>query len=128
MALTRKSLKAMGIDEEKIEQIIEMHSETVEGLTGDMKRYKEDAEKLPSVQKKVAELEELSAQHAKDPYKVKYEGVKEEFDAYKKTVEGSKAMETKRAAYKKLLADCSISDKRHDATMKIADFDAIKIV
>jgi hypothetical protein len=35
MALTRKMLKAMGIEEEKIEQIIEAHAETVDGLKED---------------------------------------------------------------------------------------------
>ena len=32
MSLTRKMLKAMGIEEEKIDQIIEAHSETVDSL------------------------------------------------------------------------------------------------
>lgn len=31
MALTRKMLKAMGIGEEQIEEIIEAHTETVDG-------------------------------------------------------------------------------------------------
>ena len=32
MALTRKMLKAMGIEDDKIDQIIEAHTETVDGL------------------------------------------------------------------------------------------------
>ena len=32
MALTRKMLKAMGIEDEKIEQIIEEHVESIDGL------------------------------------------------------------------------------------------------
>ena len=35
MAFTRKMLKAMGIDEDKIEQIIEAHAETVDALQDD---------------------------------------------------------------------------------------------
>ena len=50
MALTRKFLKAMGIEEEKIEEIISAHSETVTGLKEEAEKYKADAEKLPSVQ------------------------------------------------------------------------------
>ena len=49
MALTRKMLKAMGIEDEKIDQIIEAHSETVDALKEQRDQYKADAEKLPEV-------------------------------------------------------------------------------
>ena len=58
MALTRKSLKAMGLTDEQVDSIIEMHSETVDGLKEQVKNYKADAEKLPNVQK---ELDDLKA-------------------------------------------------------------------
>ena len=35
MSLTRKMLKAMGIDEEKVDQIIETHAETVDALNAE---------------------------------------------------------------------------------------------
>lgn len=56
MALTRKSLKAMGLTDEQVDSIIEMHSETVDGLKEQVKTYKADAEKLPSVQKELDDL------------------------------------------------------------------------
>lgn len=65
MSLTRKMLKAMGIEEEKIEQIIEAHTETVDAL----KAYKEDADKLKNVQR---ELDDLKAA-GDGGYKEKYE-------------------------------------------------------
>ena len=43
MALTRKMLKAMGIEDEKIDQIIEAHTETVDALKVERDQYKEDA-------------------------------------------------------------------------------------
>ena len=49
MALTRKSLKAMGLTDEQVDSIVEMHTETVDGLKADIAKYKGDAEKLPSV-------------------------------------------------------------------------------
>ena len=36
MALTRRALKAMGIEDEKIDEIINMHTETVDGLKADV--------------------------------------------------------------------------------------------
>lgn len=58
MSLTRKMLKAMGIEDDKIEQIIEAHTETVDGLKADITKYKADAEKLPAVQKELDGLKE----------------------------------------------------------------------
>lgn len=58
MALSRKSLKAMGLTDEQVDSIIEMHAETVDGLKEEIHKYKADAEKLPGVQK---ELDDLKA-------------------------------------------------------------------
>ena len=44
MALTRKMLKAMGIEDEKIDQIIEEHVESIDGLKAERDRYKAGAE------------------------------------------------------------------------------------
>ena len=97
MALTRKMLKAMGIEEEKIDQIIDAHAETVDGLKADIEKYKGNAEKLPAVQK---ELDDLKAK-GDDGWKEKHDNVKKEFDSYKSGVE---AKETKAAKEKAVRA------------------------
>lgn len=97
MALTRKMLKAMGIEEEKIDQIIDAHAETVDGLKADIEKYKGDAEKLPTIQK---ELDDLKAK-GDDGWKEKHDNVKKEFDSYKSGVE---AKETKVAKEKAVRA------------------------
>lgn len=56
MSITRKFLKAMGIEDDKIEQIIDAHTETVDGLKADVDKYREDALKLPDVQKELNDL------------------------------------------------------------------------
>ncbi len=53
LALTRRALKAMGIEDEKIDEIITMHTDTVDGLKADVAKYKADAEALPEVQKQL---------------------------------------------------------------------------
>ncbi|WP_154515872.1 MULTISPECIES: hypothetical protein [unclassified Collinsella] len=45
MALTRKMLKAMGIEDEKIDQIIEEHAESANALTTQSDEFKEAAGK-----------------------------------------------------------------------------------
>ena len=72
MALTRKLLKSMGIEEDKIDQIIDAHAETVDGLKDKLKTAEADSEKLKAVQR---ELDDLKAK-GDDPYKKKYEDAK----------------------------------------------------
>ena len=82
MALTRRALKAMGIEDEKIDEIITMHTDTVDGLKADVAKYKADAEALPEVQKQLEKAQADLEAGKKDSYKVKYEALKEEFEGY----------------------------------------------
>ena len=59
MALTRKMLKAMGIEDEKIDQIIEEHVESIDGLKAERDRYKAGAEEAEGLRK---QLEEAKAE------------------------------------------------------------------
>lgn len=117
MALTRKLLKSMGIEDEKIEQIIEAHTETVEALKDERDEYKEKADKFDGVQK---ELEGLKAKGDESPYKVKYEAIKEEYENFKKEVEGKETHATKEQAFRQILKECGISEKRIDSVVKVS--------
>lgn len=119
MALTRKFLKALGIEDEKIDQIIDAHTETVEGL----KAYKADAEKLADVQK---ELETLKAK-GDDGFKQKYNDLKSEYDKFKADVENAKKLESKKAAYKELVKDAGLSEKGLEKALKYADWNNIEV-
>ena len=123
MSLTRKMLKAMGIEEEKIDQIIEAHTDTVEGLKSDLSKYKTDAEKLPDVQK---ELDELKAK-GDDGWKEKHDKLKGEFDAYKKDVEAKETHSKKVEAYKAILKDANLSEKGIEKAVKYAEWDKIEL-
>ena len=123
MSLTRKMLKAMGIEEEKIDQIIEAHSETVDSLKADRDSYKEDAEKLKDVQK---ELDDLKAK-GDDGWKEKHDKLKGEFDAYKKDVEEKEAHSKKVEAYKAILKDANLSEKGIEKAIKYAEWDKIEL-
>ena len=108
MAFTRKMLKAMGIEDEKIDQIIDAHSETVDALKADRDAYKEDAAKLAAVQK---ELDELKAK-GDDGYKAKYEAEKAAHDALKADVAAKETKKAKTDAYRELLKGANIDEKR----------------
>ena len=123
MSLTRKMLKAMGIEEEKIDQIIEAHSETVDSLKADRDSYKEDAEKLKDVQK---ELDDLKAK-GDDGWKDKYEKLKGEHEQYKSDVLAKETRAAKEAAYRAILKDANLSEKGIEKAVKYADWDKIEL-
>ena len=108
MGFSRKMLKAMNIEEEKIEQIIDAHSETVDALKAERDGFKEDAEKLAAVQK---ELDELKAK-GDDGYKAKYEAEKAAHDALKADIAAKETKKAKTDAYRELLKGANIDEKR----------------
>lgn len=125
MALSRKFLAAFGIEEDKVDEIIKAHSETVDALKEERDAYKEKAEKFDKAQ---SDLEEIKKNLSKDDaYKVKYEALKEDFDEYKKGIEAEKTKNSKTAAYKQLLKDIGISEKRIDAVARLVELDKIKL-
>lgn len=108
MGFSRKMLKAMNIEDEKIDQIIDAHSETVDALKADRDTYKEDAAKLAAVQK---ELDELKAK-GDDGYKAKYEAEKAAHDALKADIAAKETKKAKTDAYRELLKGANIDEKR----------------
>lgn len=121
MALTRKFLSALGIEAEKVDEIIQAHSETVEALKEERDSYKENAEKAEKLQKELDSTKNKLAELSKeDAYKVKYDALKEDYDKFKKGIETEKIKHEKTEAFRKLLKEVGISEKRIDAVLKVS--------
>lgn len=131
MALSRKFLKALGIEDEKIDQIIDAHSETVNALKDEMADYKAKADGADSTKKELdklkAEIKEAEEKNGKDPYKVKYEAIKEDFENYKKDVEAKATKANKEKLYTELLKEAGVADKRIAAILRVSDLDKIEV-
>lgn len=125
MALTRKFLAALGIEAEKIDEIIEAHTDTVTALKKERDTYKQDAEKLPEVQKELDDLKEAAEKNKNNPYKAQYEDLKTEYDKYKQDMEAEKKASKQRDAYRALLVKAGISEKRLDSILKVSDTSVI---
>lgn len=127
MALSRKMLVAMGIESEKIDEIISAHSETVSAIKEERDAFKVDAEKLKAVEKDLetanAELEKFKS----GDWEKKYTDLKTEYDGYKQDVKTKETTANKTAAYKKLLKDAGVSEKRFDAILKVTDLNSIEL-
>lgn len=114
MALTRKSLKAMGLTDEQVDSIIEMHSETVDGLKEQVNTYKADAEKLPNVQK---ELDDLKAA-GDGGFKEKFEKEHSDFENFKKTIQEKETKAAKESAAKAFFESKGITGNSLEIAMR----------
>lgn len=123
MALTRKLLRSMGIDDEKIDQIIDAHTETVNALKDERDGLKDAADRLKKAE---AELEELKAKPA-DGFKEKYEKEHADFAAFKADAAKAAADREKRSLYRKLLIGAGVDQKRIDAVMRVADLSNVVV-
>lgn len=120
-SLTRKFLTTLDIDEDKQDQIIAKHLEGLNEIKEERDKYKEDAEKLPEVQK---QLDDLKAKQSEDDpselEKVKKELADKtaEFEKYKGDIEAKETKAKKETAYRKLLKDAGIGEKYLDIVVK----------
>ena len=134
MSLSRKALTAMGIESDQVDQIIEMHTATVNGLKDERDSYKADADKLASVQKELDEMKEAAKNGDRSPYKVKYEALLEEkealqkeFDDFREEQRAKATKAEKQDAYRAMLKEIGVSEKRIDSILKITDLDAVEL-
>lgn len=125
MALTRKMLKAMGIEDDKIDQIIEAHAETVDALKAEATTAKEAAGKLSEVQK---ELDALKAK-GDDGYKAKYEKEHADYEAYKAEQAAAQAKAARESATRAYFESKGIKGKNLDIALRGcgAEVDALEL-
>ena len=114
MSLTRKLLKGMGLTDEQVDTIIEAHTDTVDGLKEQVKTYKEDAEKLPNVQK---ELDDLKAA-GDGGFKEKFEKEHSDFENFKKTIQEKETKAAKESAAKAFFESKGITGNSLEIAMR----------
>ena len=126
MALTRKFLKALGIEDDKIDEIVAAHGETVTALKAEIDEAKQGASGLDAVTKErdryKADLEALK-QTSGDAAKVQAD-----FDAYKAQVEKDKTAALKGAALDAVLKEAGVERESFRAQLKKGwDMDTIEL-
>ena len=152
LALTRKMLTAMGIESEKIDQIIEAHTESTEALKAKAEEaeakageLREQAAKVPALEKQVEELkaadesgewkskyDEAKAEAARiqgdlDKLKGEKDALQGEFDEFKSGVESEKANAEKLELYKGLLRDIGLDEKRVEKAARLKPLDELTV-
>ena len=132
MSLTRKMLKAMELDEDKVSQIIDAHQAVIDEIAkerdafkADAEKYKTEAERLGSVEKDLIKANAKLEDAEKTAEKLK--ALQSEYDNYKADVSAKATQSAKEKAYRDLLKQAGISDKRFDAIIKVSDMSNIEL-
>lgn len=131
-AQVREILSKAGVDaehmSEAVDNIIEGHKTSIDALREERDTLKTEAEKLPNVQRELEELKEKVAKgENKDPYEPKYNELKEEFEQYKADVEAKETTAKKQNAYRALLKEAGVSEKRIDSIIKVTDISSLEL-
>lgn len=125
LALTRKFLEGMGIEDKQVESIIEAHSETVNGLKADRDKYKEQAAKVPDLQK---QLEDANAKSdGSDQWEKKYKDEHKAFEDFRASVDAEKADAAKAQAYRDMLEKAGIDPRRIKSIMRLTDLSKVEM-
>ena len=121
MAMTRKALKAMGMTEEQVDSIIEMHTESMNVLREQINTLKVDADKVPALEKKLKEME------SGEDYKAMYEAEKTAHDKTKSEHAAKETAATNERLFRAELTKVGITGKRADQIVKLTDMAAFKV-
>ena len=116
MALSRKSLKAMGLTDEQVDSIIEMHTDTVDGLKEKLKAAEAKAADYDDVVKERDALKENSGEDVKK----KLSDLKKEYADYKKEVENKATAEVKDKASRAYFEGKGITGANLEIAMRAA--------
>ncbi len=127
MAFRRSTLSAMGLTDSQVESIIELHTETVNGLKAEIDKYKEAAEKLPVVQEQLNKANSELEATKKDDYKGKYESEKAAHDKLKADISAKETTAKKASAFKALLKEKGYSDYAVGKIAKYSGTDKIEL-
>lgn len=127
----REILKEAGATEENVEsavtKLVRLHLDVVDPLKAENDTISKKDKELETLKTKLDAAETELAELKKVDYKKQFDDISAKYKAYKEEQE-SKAVKSKKIeAYKKLLRDAGVSDKRLDAIIKVTAIDDIKL-
>ena len=127
MALSRKFLSALGVEAEKIDEIITAHTESLSAIKEERDGYKAQAEKLADVEKALADATKELETFKTGDWEKKYNEIKSQYESYKSDTEKKAVQLAKENAYKQLLLDAGVSDKRIATVLKVSDMGTVEL-
>lgn len=107
----RASLKALGLNDDQIDAVIELHTEVTDGLKEKVKELQEKADKFDEAQTKINQLEKDAK---------KYEEEHSAFEAFKKSVTEKEAAKAKEKAGRAYLEGKGITGQNLEIAVRAA--------
>lgn len=114
-----------GISADKLEALASAINNAVGKEFVDKKRYNEKLTEIDSLKadKQAAEDKATSA----EKWKTKYDALKDEFEGFKNDISAKETKATRSNAYKELLKEAGVSEKRLEAILKVSDIDSLEL-
>lgn len=128
MALTNRMLKTMGIEEEQRDQIMEAHQDTLREIREERDRLRDQAAKVPDLQRQLQEAQEAAKASDGDEWRKKFEAEHRALEDYRRKVEAEEQERSKAKAYRSLLVDkANVDPKRVDRIMRLIDLSKVDL-
>lgn len=89
------------------------------------KRYNDKLTEIDSLKAEKHDAEDKATSAEK--WETKYNALKEEFTSYKNDVSAKETKATRSNAYKELLKQAGVSEKRLDSVLKVSDIDSLEM-
>lgn len=113
------------ISSEKFSEVANAINNAVGKEFVDKKRYNERLTEIDTLKGEKQNAEDKAT--GAEKWKTKYDALKDDFEAYKKDVSAKESKATRESAYKKLLKEAGVSEKRIDAVLKVSDVDSLEM-
>lgn len=113
------------ISSEKFSEVASAINNAVGKEFVDKKRYNEKLTEIDTLKGEKQNAEDKAT--GAEKWKTKYDALKDDFDAYKNDVSAKESKATRESAYKKLLKEAGVSEKRIDAVLKVSDVDSLEM-
>lgn len=130
-SLTRAEIRRIvgeGCTDEIVTALMEAHHGVVDEIRDlldaardEAAKYKAEADRVPGLRQ---ELEQLQGG---EDFRAKYDKEHQDFEAYKKQIADGEELTRKKAAFRRLLSEERVSDKRLDAVIRLTDFSRMKL-
>ncbi len=113
------------ISSEKFSEVANAINNAVGKEFVDKKRYNEKLTEIDTLKGEKQNAEDKAT--GAEKWKTKYDALKDDYEAYKKDVSAKESKATRENAYKKLLKEAGVSEKRIDAVLKVSDVDSLEM-
>lgn len=113
------------IDASKIGDVVKAINNAVGKEFVDKKRYNEKLTEIDTLKGEKQNAEDKAT--GAEKWKTKYDALKEDFDTYKRDVSAKETKATRENAYRALLKEAGVSEKRIDKVLKVSDIDSLEM-